>query len=111
MNHLQIVTVTATICVSFLAVLIGVLLNNARLTDLRAYTDGRFNSVDQSLSEMRDALRSEIRSEIRASLAETRLAIGELKALIEKNHSETLMRFADVDRRLSTLEAERKVPQ
>ena len=100
MNNAQVIMAFFTIAVSFIAVLTGVLLNNARLTDLRAYSEGRLTSLEASL-----------RAEIRASQAETHAAIAELKVLIEKNHSETLMRFADIDNRLTRLEDERKVVQ
>ena len=107
MDNTQILTIGLTISVSFLAVLAGVLLNSSRLTDLRAYTDGRFNATDQRFNDLRDALRAEIR----ASQAETRQAIAELKALIEKNHSEMLVRLAEIDQRLTRLEGERRVVQ
>ena len=93
MDNTQILTVGLTISVSFLAVLVGVLFNSTRLTDLRVYTDGR-------LADVRETLRAEIRA-----------GVSELKVLIEKNHSEMLARFADVDQRLIKLEAERRVVQ
>jgi hypothetical protein len=35
-----------------LAVLIGILVNNSRLGDLRAYMDARFNGIDRRLIDM-----------------------------------------------------------
>ena len=35
-----------------LAVLIGILVNNSRLSDLRAYMDARFNAVDRRFSDL-----------------------------------------------------------
>jgi hypothetical protein len=50
-----------------LAVLLGILVNNSRLTDLRAYmdarfhaVDARFDSVDRRFDEMKDMWRSEL---------------------------------------------------
>ena len=80
---------------------------HSSLQDLRSYSDRRFTSTDTRIDDVRDALRAEIR----ASQAETLAAFGELKLLIEKNHSETLVRFADIENRLTKLEAERRVVQ
>ena len=51
-----------------LAVLVGILINNSRLSDLRSYMDARFNgvdarftSVDQRLDELKETWRSELR--------------------------------------------------
>ena len=35
-----------------MAVLIGILVNNSRLSDLRAYMDARFNAVDRRFSDL-----------------------------------------------------------
>jgi hypothetical protein len=43
-----------------LAVLVGILINNSRLTDLRGHMDTRFNDVDRRFDEMRDLWRSEL---------------------------------------------------
>jgi hypothetical protein len=40
-----------TVSIPTLAVLIGILLNKSRLTDLRGHMDSRFNSMDQLFSE------------------------------------------------------------
>ncbi len=93
MNIAQLITVVFSVGLSFIAVLTGVLLNNTRLTDLRVLLEGRLTA------------------EIRASQAETRQVIAELRILIERNHSEMLARFADLEQRLGRLEAERRVIQ
>ena len=56
-----------TVSVPTLAVLIGILVNNSRLSDvnnriadLRAYMDTRFNDVDRRLDEMKELWRSEL---------------------------------------------------
>ena len=41
-------------------VLVGILMNNARLSDLRSYLDVRFNSIDVRFEEMKDLWRSEL---------------------------------------------------
>ena len=41
-----------TVTIPTLAVLIGILVNNSRLTDLRANMDARFNAVDRRFSDM-----------------------------------------------------------
>ena len=41
-----------TVAVPTLAVLIGILVNNSRLSDLRAYMDARFAAVDRRLVDM-----------------------------------------------------------
>jgi hypothetical protein len=44
-----------------LAVLIGILVNNSRLSDLRAYMDQRFSHIDKQFDDMREMWRSELR--------------------------------------------------
>jgi hypothetical protein len=47
-----------TVGIPTLAVLMGILVNNSRLTDLRGYMDSRFNSMDSRFNSM-DQLFSE----------------------------------------------------
>ena len=74
------VSVAVMPTVTIIIVLIGVLLNNtnmnARVSDLRGEMNARFE-------DLRDALRAEM----------------------SKNHSEMLAKFAELDSRLSRLEA------
>jgi hypothetical protein len=60
--------VALTIGVPTLAVLVGILINNSRLTDLRGYMEARFTAVDRRIDDvyrriddMRDILRAELR--------------------------------------------------
>jgi hypothetical protein len=46
---------------TMVAVLVGILINNARLSDLRSHMDVRFNGVDQRFEEMKDLWRTELR--------------------------------------------------
>jgi hypothetical protein len=43
-----------------ITVLIGILINNARLGDLRHHMDTRFNEVDRRFDDMKDTWRSEL---------------------------------------------------
>jgi hypothetical protein len=43
-----------------LAVLVGILINNSRLSDLRGHMDARFNVVGGRFDEMRDLWRGEL---------------------------------------------------
>jgi hypothetical protein len=45
MTDTQILTIVLASVPTMLAVLLGILVNNSRLSDLRAYMDGRFNDV------------------------------------------------------------------
>jgi len=89
MTNIQILTIVIALGTSFLAVLTGVLLNNTRLNDVKEL----------------------LRAEIRAAHAEMRADFGDLRILLEKNHSETLARFAELDSRLTRLENERRIVQ
>jgi hypothetical protein len=67
MNDTQILTIVLAAVPTMLAVLVGILLNNSRLTDLRGHMDSRFNDVDHRfdrvdsrIDEMRDLWRSEL---------------------------------------------------
>lgn len=68
MTDTQILTIALASLPTMLAVLVGILINNSRLTDLRSYMDARFNDVDGRLGgidrrfdEMKDMWRSELR--------------------------------------------------
>lgn len=50
-----------SIGVPTLAVLVGILINNSRLSDLKSHMDVRFVSTDHRIEDMRDLLRSELR--------------------------------------------------
>jgi len=68
MTDTQILTIALASVPTVLAVLMGILINNARLSDLRAHidtrfavVDRRFDDVDRRFDEMRDTWRSELR--------------------------------------------------
>jgi len=102
--------------------LLGAYFQNRRIDDLRAHVDKRIDDfradVDKRIGDFRadvdkrigdlgkriDDVRDTLRAEIRASQAE-------LLTVIEKNHSELMMKFMDQDHRLSRLETERRIVQ
>ena len=79
--------VAISVGVPTLAVLVGILINNSRLGDLRAYMDARFNAVDQ-----------------RFTIVDQRFTS------LEKLFDEKLRRVEDViDARLTRIEQELKL--
>lgn len=74
MNETQIFAIALASVPTMVTVLIGILINNSRLTDLRAHMDARFadvdkrfnevdrrfNQVDRRFDDMRDMWRSEL---------------------------------------------------
>jgi hypothetical protein len=48
-----------TVGIPTIAVLVGILLNNSRLGDLRGHMDERLNDVNRRIDDARDLLRSE----------------------------------------------------
>jgi len=67
MSDTQVLTIVLAVVPTMVTVLVGILINNARLTDLRTHLDTRFanidqrfNDVDRRFDEMRDLWRSEL---------------------------------------------------
>jgi len=71
LNETQILTIAMSTVPTMLTVLAGILINNARLGDLsgsmnariselRAHVDSRFDEVDRRFEEMKDLWRSEL---------------------------------------------------
>jgi len=44
-----------------LAVLVGILVNNSRLSDLKSHMDVRFQATDRRIEDTRELLRTELR--------------------------------------------------
>ena len=61
MNDIQLLTIALASVPSVLAVLVGILVNNSRLSDLRGHLDTRFTEVDRRFDGMRDMWRAELR--------------------------------------------------
>jgi hypothetical protein len=68
MSETQMFTVALATVPTFLVVLVGILLNNSRLSDLRSYIDVRFSAIDQRFSDME-----------RVSEARTNLILGKIE--------------------------------
>ena len=79
MNDAQIPAIAITV----LAIFGGVLINNARLGDVK----------------------EALRAEMRADKADIMNMFAELRRLIETNHDATLRMLADIDQRVTRLEA------
>jgi hypothetical protein len=67
MTDTQILTIALASVPTVLAVLMGILINNARLSDLRSHLDvrfaeidRRFNTVDRRFDEMKEIWRTEL---------------------------------------------------
>lgn len=105
MTDIQILTIGIALSTSFLAVFIGVLLNNTRLGDLRVSV----TQVLEAKTQMLEAKIGESRAQSSKEMADLRILMADLRVLIEKNHSETLFRLADVDGRLTRIESERRI--
>jgi hypothetical protein len=56
----QILPIALASVPTMLTVLVGILINNSRLSDLRSHMDSRFNAVDRRFEEMKDLWRSEL---------------------------------------------------
>ena len=52
MTDTQILTIVLASVPTMLAVLLGILVNNSRLSDLRAYMEGRFNDVGSRFDDI-----------------------------------------------------------
>jgi hypothetical protein len=61
MNDTQMLTIALATVPTMIAVLVGILINNARLSDLRSHMDGRFNAVEQRFEELKEMWRTELR--------------------------------------------------
>ena len=61
MSETQLLTIALAATPTMLAVLVSILINNLRLTDLRIHMDSRFDDVDRRFDETRDLWQSELR--------------------------------------------------
>ena len=58
MTNAQILTIALATVPTMITVLIGILINSSRLSDLRSYMDVRFNNVDRRFDEMKETWHS-----------------------------------------------------
>ncbi|SPF34999.1 hypothetical protein SBA4_1600020 [Candidatus Sulfopaludibacter sp. SbA4] len=100
MSNVQILTTALTVPTAFLAVLMGVLLNNGRLGDIRDLVNRRVEDTKNLLEAKIDKVDAKIDNRA-----------GELRILMEKNHSELLMKFSEMESPLSRIENERRIVQ
>lgn len=87
------VSVAVAPTVTIIIVLIGVLLNNTNMNARFGDMNGRFDDMNGRFDDLRSEMNArfeDIRETLRAGMA--------------KNHSELLLKFAELDRRLSRLE-------
>ena len=61
MSDTQFLAVALASVPTMLAVLVGILINNSRLTDLRVHMDSRFTEVYRRFDDMKETWRSELR--------------------------------------------------
>src|SRR5437016_1882933 len=96
MTDVQILTIAIALATSFLAVMVGVLLNNTRLNDVKELLAARIETraAAQQLDESRVLVAQQL---------------NELRVLIEKNHSEMLLKISEMDNRLTRIENERRL--
>ncbi len=78
MTEAQMLSVALTTVPTMVVVLVGILINNARLND-----------VHSRLGDVKETLRAEMKA---------------VEANLDKNHSEMLHRFGDLDTRLTRIE-------
>jgi hypothetical protein len=60
MSDTQLLTIALAAVPNMFAVLVGILINNSRLNDLRGHIDSQFAGVDRRFDEMRDLWRAEL---------------------------------------------------
>ncbi len=104
MTDVQILTIAIALATSFLAVFIGVFLNNNRLHDVRELLGTRMNDTKELLGTRINDVKDLLGAKIEKSHAELHL-------LMERNHSEVLLKLTDMDNRLSRIENERRIVQ
>ena len=56
----QTIQIALSVGVPTVAVLVGILINNSRLSDLRAHIDARFDAVNQRFDDAKDTWRAEL---------------------------------------------------
>lgn len=94
MTDTQILTLALTAVVPSLVVMLGVLINNIRLNDVK------------------ELLRAEIKAEgaeRHADIAVLRGEMSEMRSLIERHHSELMSKLIEMDNRILRLESQRLI--
>ena len=118
MSETQLLSVALTTVPTMIVVLIGILINNARLGDLNSKLDTRLADVKEVLRAEMQVIRAEmerdrvetkrgheaLRGEMEVLRSETKRSHEALRAEMDKNHSEMLHRVGDLDTRLTRIE-------
>jgi hypothetical protein len=85
----QLINLALTTLPTMTVVLIGILINNARLNDVKELLRAEIHVVDER---------------VRGEIGRLEATIEKAEATMEKNHSEMLHRFGDLDTRLMRIE-------
>lgn len=64
MSDVQILTVVLAGVPTMLTVLMGILINNARLSDFRSHVDSRFNQLDREMDRRFEEMKTMWRAEL-----------------------------------------------
>ena len=72
---------------------------------LLIYSNSRIGDVRASVGEAKETLRAEMRTQA----AEMHAQVAELRLLIGRNHSEMMLKLAEIYRRVTRIENERKI--
>jgi hypothetical protein len=72
---------------------------------LLIYSNSRIGDVRASVGEAKETLRAEMRTQA----AEMHAQVAELRLLIERNHSEMMLKLAEIVSRVTRIENERKI--
>ena len=123
MKDTEILTIAIAVTIPFIGVVLGVLINNNRLNDVKELLLAEIKRVEASSNANAELLRREIkaveassnaqadllRAEMNLLRAEMQSFRSELIMLMERHHSEVMLKFADMDARISRIEGERRV--
>jgi|GEM_PF-1005099 len=88
MTDSQLLTIALASVPTMITVLIGILINNARLGDLRHYMEARFNQVDQRFEQVNQRFEQ----------------IDQRFAQVDQRFAQVDQRFAQVDRRFDEID-------
>jgi hypothetical protein len=107
MDQAQVLNLALTVIPMMTIVLVGILVNNARLNDFKDTLRAEIGGVKSEIGAARGetaGLRAELRTETTSLRVEVYSLRDVLRAEMDKNHSEMLHRFADLDTRMTRIE-------
>ncbi len=107
MDQAQVLNLALTVIPMMTLVLVGILINNARLNDFKDVLRAEIGGVRSEIGAARGetaGLRGEFRTETTSLRGEIYSMRDVLRAEMDKNHSEMLHRFADLDTRMTRIE-------